>query len=209
MPKIKSEGDDKTVFYKGGAFKVRRDVYEPAEDTLLLADNLDVKREERVLELGTGCGILAILAAKAGAEVVGSDINPAALRCARDNASANGVSERIDFRLGHLFEPVLGECFDLVIFNPPYLPVEREEAIGGVLERAWEAGPDGREVIAAFLPGLPNHLVPKGRALLLQSSLSDISKTITALKSGGFQVNVVGKKVWFEELFLLSCKLSK
>jgi len=199
----------KTVFYKDSKFLVYPEVYEPAEDTFLLADNLDVRRGELVLELGTGCGLLVILAAKAAANVVATDISSAALECARTNAVANGVENCIDFRLGDLFEPVVGERFDLVIFNPPYLPTESEEVLHGPLDRAWQAGPDGRMVIDRFLNELPEHLTPKGRSIFLQSSLSDISKTLQNLKMNSFQVEIIREKLSFEELFLLRCRASK
>ena len=192
-----------TVYYKGKAFRVDPGVYEPAEDTFLLADNLKVHKGERVLELGTGCGLLAILAAGDGARVVAADISPVALTCARENAAAHGVADLIDFRLGNLFEPVKGERFNLVIFNPPYLPVRDEEALGTPLDLAWEAGPKGRAVIDPFLEGLPNHLMRGGHALFVQSSLSNIAKTLVALRTRGFKVEVVSRKLPFEELFLI------
>lgn len=201
--------DAKTVFYKDSTFLVYPEVYEPAEDTFLLADNLDVRRGELVLELGTGCGFLAILAAKAGANVVATDINPAALECARANAATNDVINDIEFRLGNLFEPVAEERFNLVIFNPPYLPIEPMEALDGPLDRAWEAGSDGRMVIDRFLREMPEHLKPKGRTIFVQSSLSDISKTLQTLETNGFQVDIIREKLSFEELFLLRCQASK
>lgn len=175
----------------------------------MLADNLDARPGEHVLELGTGCGLLAILAAKAGAKVTATDTNPAALECARANAITHGVVDRIDFRLGNLFDPVTGKRFDFVVFNPPYLPISRDEALGTPLDRAWEAGPDGRAVIDRFLRELPSHLKPNGRALFVQSSLTDISKTIQALKMSGFQVNVKRKKVAFEEIFCCNAFIPK
>jgi release factor glutamine methyltransferase len=197
------------AYYKEKAFEVAKNVYEPAEDTFLLADNLDVRKGERVLEFGTGCGLLAILAAKVGVQVVATDINPAALKCARANAVKHRVGDRIDFRLGDLFEPVVGEHFDLVIFNPPYLPVEPEEALCGPLDRAWEAGPDGRRIIDRFLREMPNHLTPNGRVLFVQSSLANISKTLRVLETSGFKVNTIHKKLPFEELFLLRCFIAQ
>ena len=196
-------GEGEVVFHGKDAFHVGPEVYEPAEDTFLLAENLDVNPGERVLELGTGCGLLAILAAKAGARVVATDINPAAVECAHANAAAHGVADRIDFRLGDLFEPVAGERFDLVVFNPPYLPVEPEEALDGPLDRAWEAGPDGRAAIDPFLRGLLNHLTNNGRALFVQSSLSNLDKTLREIGGLGLDVDIVRKRLPFEELFLL------
>lgn len=191
------------VYYKNKTFTIDPEVYEPAEDTFLLADNLDVRKGERVLELGTGCGLLAILAARAGARVVATDISPLALACARKNAVAHGASDLIDFRLGKLFEPVDGERFDLVIFNPPYLPVRDDEAIGNNIDLAWEAGPDGRAVIDPFLGELSSHLVEHGCALFVQSSLSNIAKTLFALRTRDFKVDFVSRKLPFEELFLI------
>jgi release factor glutamine methyltransferase len=191
------------MYYKEKAFDIAENVYEPAEDTFLLADNLDLHKGERVLELGTGCGLLAILAAKVGVQVVATDINPAALECARANAVKHRVEDLINFRSGDLFEPVVGERFDLVIFNPPYLPVEPEEALCGPLDRAWEAGLDGCRIIDRFLRELPNHLMPNGRVLFVQSSLANISKTLRVLEISGFKVNILHKKLPFEELSLL------
>jgi release factor glutamine methyltransferase len=196
-----------TVHYKGQKFRAEKGVYEPAEDTFLLADNLDVREGEHILELGTGCGLLAIQAAKSGARVVATDLNPAAVECARSNARANGVSRQIEFRLGDLFDPVKNECFDLIAFNPPYLPVPRGGELCTSLDRAWEGGPDGRAVIDRFLDGLPEHLEPRGRALFVQSSLSDIGKTLRTLKANGLRAEIAAReKLSFEELFLVRAR---
>lgn len=193
----------KVMFYREDVFRVDSKVYEPAEDTFLLADNLGECSGKRVLELGTGCGLIAALAAKSGAQVIATDVNQAALKCALANASVHGVANRIDFRLGSLFDPVTGERFDLVVFNPPYLPTEPKETLGTPIDLAWEAGPDGRAVIDPFLEGLSNHLTKGGRALFVQSSLSNLDKTIQKLCEYGFEVDIIRKKLPFEELFLL------
>ena len=74
----------------------------------------------RTLDLGTGCGIQALLAAKHSEWVVATDVNPRALAFAAFNAALNGV-EGIEFRLGDGFAPVQGESFDLIVSNPPYV----------------------------------------------------------------------------------------
>ncbi|MEM3519114.1 MAG: class I SAM-dependent methyltransferase [Candidatus Hadarchaeales archaeon] len=195
----------KIVYWRELRFSVLPDVYEPAEDTFFLAENLEVRAGEKVLELGTGCGMLAVIAAKAGGNVVATDINPVAIECARRNAAANGVDGKIDFRIGDLFKPVKGERFNQIIFNPPYLPTDPEEAKGGWLEKAWDGGVDGRRVIERFLQEFPEHLELGGRAVFVQSSLSDIPKTIQMLKLSGLKFNFLQKKLPFEELFLFRC----
>lgn len=193
----------KVVWFAGKRFRVYPEVYEPAEDTFMLAESLDARLGERALELGTGCGLLAVLMALAGAQVVATDVNPRALACARVNARAHGVEQSVDLRLGDLFEPVRGERFDLVVFNPPYLPVR--EPRGGELERAWEGGPDGRKVIDRFLDGLPQHLSSRGRAMFVHSSLAKPELTARGLELKGLRFKVSKRRLWFEELWLFQC----
>ena len=81
---------------------------------------LAVRRSVRAaLDLGTGCGIQALLAAKHAERVVATDVNPRALRFAAFNAALNGVD--VELREGDLFAPVAGERFDLIVSNPPYV----------------------------------------------------------------------------------------
>ena len=74
----------------------------------------------RALDLGTGCGIQALLAAKHAERVVATDVNPRALAFAAFNLRLNGV-DNVELRLGDAFEPVAGERFDLIVANPPYV----------------------------------------------------------------------------------------
>lgn len=115
----------KKLLFKGYVFFVDEKVYWPAEDTFLLAENMKVKENDVVLDMGTGCGILAVLAAENAKKVVAVDINPYAIKCAEKNAEINGFEEKIEFRLGDLFRPIRSnEKFDLIVFNAPYLPSE-------------------------------------------------------------------------------------
>lgn len=79
----------------------------------------DVRPGLRVLDMGTGCGVSALLAARAGSEVVAADVNPKAVECARANAERNGLTAQITFVHGDLFQGVEGD-FDLIIFDPPF-----------------------------------------------------------------------------------------
>jgi hypothetical protein len=78
------------------------------------------RRVPRALDVGTGCGIQALLAAKHAGHVVATDVNPRALAFARFNARLNAI-DNVELRLGHSFEPVEGERFDLIVANPPYV----------------------------------------------------------------------------------------
>jgi HemK-related putative methylase len=119
----------------------------------------------RVLDLGTGSGLGAVAAARAGAQVTATDINPDAVRCAQVNALIHHLDQRIDARVGDLFDPVQGERFDLVLFNPPYYRGRPRD----LPDAAWRS-PDAFD---RFLQQLPAHLTPDGRAFVVLSTDGD------------------------------------
>ena len=198
----------KKAYFKDHVFEVDEHVYEPAEDTFLVAEKLDTKKDDIVLEIGTGCGILAILAAKTAKKVVAIDINPYAIECTKRNAKNKNLLKRIDFRQGNLFEPIKnGEQFSLIIFNSPYLPSEPDEEKSWI-GKAWAGGKTGRQVIDPFIASAPDYLATNGRILLVQSSLSDVKKTIKMFDELNFQAKVVSElKFPFESIVLIEAKL--
>jgi release factor glutamine methyltransferase len=200
-------GHPKKLFIEGCVFFVDERVYEPAEDTFLLAENLKVEEKETVLDVGTGCGVLAVLAAKKAKKVVAIDINPYAIACAQKNAKMNGVEEKMEFRLGDLFQPIRSnETFSLIFFNAPYLPSEPYEARSWI-GRAWAGGPSGRKVVDRFILGAPEFLTINGRILLVQSSLSDIDKTLERFDETGLKAKIVAEvKFPFESIVLIEAK---
>jgi release factor glutamine methyltransferase len=197
----------KRVFFGKYVFEVYPDVYEPAEDTFLLANNLSANDGASVLDMGTGCGVLAVLAAEEASTVVAVDINPHAVACTRRNAELNGVKTEIEVRLGDLFEAVgAAEKFDVILFNSPYLPVERDEGTSWV-EKAWAGGETGRAVIDKFIEQASAHLRVGGRILLVQSSLSDVEETLRRLRRHALHAAVVDEeKVDFERIVLVEAK---
>ena len=104
--------------YAGCVFRVPEGVQPPKAGSLLFCRHLHARAGERMLEIGAGLGLAAVLAARAGASVVATDVVPAAVEVVRLNAALNGVS--IDARLGDCYAPVTGERFDLVCSNPPH-----------------------------------------------------------------------------------------
>ena len=198
----------KKAYFKNYVFRVDEHVYEPAEDTFLIAEKLTVTKDDVVLEVGTGCGILAVLAAKKAKSVVAVDVNPNAIECASRNAHTNGVKERIEFRRGDLFQSIKkDERFSIILFNSPYLPSEPDEE-NSWIGKAWAGGPNGRQVIDRFIADAPHWLADGGRILLVQSSLSNIDRTIEMFSDLGLNAMVVAQvKVPFENIVLVEAKL--
>jgi release factor glutamine methyltransferase len=168
-------------------------VFRPVSDGWLLARELAVRAwpGARVLDPFTGSGILAIAAAREGAEAVAVDISRRAVVCARLNARLNGV--RIRALRGDLFGPVRGERFDLIAANPPYLPAPGKPRPRGAA-RAWDAGPDGRALLDRFCREAPEQLRPGGEILLVHSSVSDPERSARLLGAAGLEVRVAASR---------------
>jgi len=199
----------KKVFFANHVFCVNDNVYEPAEDSFLFAENLTVNHEDRVVDVGTGCGILGILAAEKAAEVFAIDINPFAVQCAKENAKLSHVAKRMLFIQGDLLAPIkIGKEFDLILFNAPYVPSEESEGRSW-LERAWAGGLSGRKTIDNFIHEAPRHLRPHGEILLMQSTLSDVEETLRSFEERGLSVDVVARQnlPLFETISLIKARL--
>jgi len=147
--------------YAGCVFRVPEGVQPPKAGSRFFCRHLGVRAGERVLELGAGLGLGAVLAARAGAAVVATDVVPAAVEIIRVNAALNGVS--VDARLGDCYAPVAGERFDLVCSNPPQMPTPPGRARNDATAAADNGGIDGWELLDRIIAGAPAHLAPAGR----------------------------------------------
>lgn len=144
------------------------EVYQPAADSRLLADVAceHVEASDLVLDVGTGSGYVADrLHGETGATVVGSDPNPLACR--------EAVTVGLPVVRGDLVTPFDAGAFDVVCFNPPYLPTPPDEEWGDWMSDALSGGEDGRAVIEPFLDTVPRVLATDGAVFLLVSTLTD------------------------------------
>lgn len=181
---------------------VETEVYEAAEDSHLLARAAVVRAEsgDLVLDVGTGSGYVAVTVAETtGARVLGSDLNPHACRRARE---AGVEAVRAD-----LVAPFRDATFDLVTFNPPYLPTPEAEGRDDWMERALSGGESGREVVEPFLDTVRRVLDPDGRVLLVVSSLTGIDAVRERARTNGLTTRVVEEESFpFERLVVLSLR---
>lgn len=154
-------------------FRVTRDVLIPRPETehavervLQLAAGFAAPR---IVDVGTGSGAIAVAVACniPAAIVTATDLSPAALAIARENAARNRMGERVRFLHGDLLEPVAGECFDIVVSNPPYV-AQSDRATLAVEVREFEparalfAGDDGLAIYRRLVPQAFASLAPGG-----------------------------------------------
>jgi release factor glutamine methyltransferase len=169
-------------------------VHRPISDTWLLADRM---REElaagrrTVVDMCTGTGALAIVAAREGAEAAAVDVSRRALASVRMNAALNGV--RVEALRGDLFEPVHGRRFDLIVTNPPYVPGSSDRLPERGIERAWYAGLGGRVLVDRICAGAVDHLTPGGVVLIVHSSINDEEETVRRLSEAGLDASVASR----------------
>jgi ribosomal protein L3 glutamine methyltransferase len=134
----------------------------------LIGDPSDV---ETVLDLCTGSGCLAILAARhfPGAAIDAVDISKDALEVAARNVADHGLEDRIGLHRGDLFKPLGDARYDLIISNPPYVDAEGMAALPRECRAepklAFDGGADGLDIVKRIIDQAPRHLTAQGGLL--------------------------------------------
>lgn len=147
----------------------------------------EVKPDDRVLDMGTGSGVNAILAAIRGADVVAVDVNPHAVGAARANAVRNGVADRVEIRRSDLFSEVEGR-FDLVVFDPPFRWMKpRDWAEASITDEDYRT-------LTAFFAGVRDHLAEDGRILVFFGTTADIGYLEQLIAGNGLTSRVVARR---------------
>ncbi|WMW22496.1 class I SAM-dependent methyltransferase [Methanolobus mangrovi] len=192
-----------TIKHRNAMIRLADQVYEPAEDSYLLADTaLELINDDmNVLEIGTGTGFVsAVLKANRNIRLVGTEISPLAASCAKSNG--------IDVIRTDMFTGLKARNqFDVVIFNPPYLPTSDDEKVPGWLNYAFDGGINGRKDIKPFMEQVRNYLKPDGMILLLVSSLTGIKEVMQEMEQYGFSPQTIARdKCSFEELVVIKAK---
>lgn len=170
-------------------------VYRPQADTALLAAALsrEVVPGSDVLDVGTGSGALALYAARLGARVEAVDVSWRALAAARLNALRAG--HRIEVHRRDICRPggpAGGRSYDLVISNPPYVPAPAAARASTAhrAARAWDAGPDGRQILDPLCAAAAELLRPRGVLLMVHSALCGPQRTVDRLTGLGLSAEI-------------------
>jgi len=185
-------------------------VYEPAEDTYLLADTLHSEATflktrflgcaPFVVEVGCGTGAalctLTSILGKTSAMYLGTDVNPLAARTCRRNLQENRAAalDVVRTDLVAALSPRLDGQLDVLVFNPPYVPTPSEEVGGTAIAASWAGGLHGREVLDRLLPLLGNLASSRGVVYILAVRENKPAEICNALASVGFSPSIISCK---------------
>jgi release factor glutamine methyltransferase len=188
----------------GFRLTVRPTVFHPrffvsSERFAAFIDGLDL-RGKRVIDVGTGTGILALAAARAGAEnVVAADINPNAALNADENARSNGLGGRVVGLCSNLLAALAPRpLFDVILSSPPKHAGEPRD----LTDRGWHAGPAYRDVAALF-DQARERLKPGGRLYVMVSSDSDLDLFGKLIDKAGFRAKLAHEYSILIESFII------
>lgn len=190
----------------GFTFTVRPTVFNPADFIsskvfISYIKTLDLKGC-KILDMGSGSGVVSIIAASKGADCIACDINPVAIRCITENALQNNFSKQVIAVESDLFESlrnIYHSDYDIIFFNPPYYKGNPNNNF----ERAFKGGPK-LEVIDRFLTDAKNFLAPSGRLCLLISSDMDLDDFYNRLKNTGYSYKILhSNKKFFETFYII------
>ena len=180
--------------YEGCTFRIAPGVQAPKAGSIFFCRHLGVAAGERVLEIGCGAGFAAVLAARAGARVVATDVRPEAVVCTRENVARNGVDDRVDVRLGDGYRPVAGERFDLVATSPPQMPTPPERERDDAEAAADNGGADGWRLLERLIREAPAHLAPGGRFVFTMFGFLGLDGARRRLRAVGLVPDVVARE---------------
>lgn len=190
--------------YKNLKGIVNPDVFHPqfTISTRLLLDFIDQQdlKEQQVLELGCGTGLISVYAALKGAKVLASDINQSALTNARLNANNNHI--KINTVFSDLFQDISSQVFDYIIINPPYYPKHPKNEI----EKAWYCGEDFEyfhDLFTTIHPYFNEH----SKVIMILSEDCDVQQIQEIAKVNRIVFQLLEKKKkWGEENYLFQLK---
>jgi release factor glutamine methyltransferase len=193
----------------GFRLRVRPTVFHPriflsSEYFAEFIDGLDLSGKS-VADVGTGSGILALAAARAGAaSVLAVDINPNAVLCAQENAKANGFGDRVSAaRMDLLSEIPPYPLFDVILSSPPKHAGEPRD----LADWGWHAGPQYRNVAGLF-DQARERLKPDGRLYVMVSSDSDLDLFGRLINEAGFHARLaVERSLYIESMLLYELRL--
>lgn len=180
----------KLIPYFDKTFFVYPTVFQPFDDSAPLIKNLKISAHEKVLDVCTGSGIIAIFAALKGAkEVLAVDINPIAIKSARKNAKRFKVNKKVKFRVSNMFSAIKeNEKFDVITGNLPFMNKKARDCVEAT---QWDTNLHCHKELFKHAK---KHLNKNGRMYLAQASFGAVKEMQKLAKKAGFKVKLLAKK---------------
>lgn len=180
-------------------------VYPPAEDSYLLMDVIEIDDSDCVLEAGCGCGLITTAIARIAKCVVATDISRMALENTKRNLRKNTRRDNWNLVQANLLTPLKEiRNFSVILFNPPYLPVED---VRTELDHAFVGGKTGIEITIRFLKQARKRIQKDGVIYTIASSIADVDGLLKSIDNIGLKGEIVyRKRMFFEELLVLKAK---
>lgn len=187
---------ENSFLYKGYKLIIDPEVISPHTGTILLANHLPhyIRKEDVVLDLGTGSGLLGIVAAGKAKKVMATDISYPSVLCAKKNALRNRVEKNLMLIATDMFSGLRKSSFDLIVGNIPMMPTPKEANLHDPLSTAKDGGRDGRYFLDRMISEGINYLRPKAKLLFQQFDFLDKEKTLEIMKSKGFKAEIIDEK---------------
>lgn len=183
------------AFWKNFELRIFESVYDPSEDSFLLADALPELQGKTFLDLGCGSGIQSVAAASKGCtNITAVDANDLAVHNVQFNMIEHFPNQFIQAIQSNWFEKLGGKKFDVIAFNPPYVPSE------GKADIRLDGGKTGRDPLDNILAQADGYLNPNGMIFFLQTNINDENLTIQKWGKKWALEKVAEKRIFFEEL---------
>ena len=198
--KLRQKHGPHSVEVAGRTYVVSPEVFNPKFfiTSEFMAEHISVSGEDEVLDIGTGSGIQAITAGQVARKVVAVDINPEAVRCARENVKLNGLEDTISVLEGDLFSPLpLGSKFSVILLTPPYLEGRPRSNLDHALYDPHKS------LAKRFFTGAKAYLNPDGYVQMLYSSIADPGSVLRMAGQLGWDHSVLAKKKALLETFFI------
>ncbi len=181
-------------------------VYEPAEDTYMVIDNLHIiKKQSKILDLGSGSGALGIMAYPYAKRIISIDFSPFAVENTKWNFKKNNMYQKSNVIQANYLEKLpINYKFDVILFNPPYLPDSNEDTQDKWLRKSWAIGKGIDAINGAFKQNIQYIIKPNGFVLMISSSITQLDKVFSIIERYRFKARIIDKKSYFlEKLYLI------
>lgn len=178
-------------------FEIYEGVYTPSEDTFLLLSMIKLEGHEKILEVGCGSGIISLHCSAHGCIVLSVDKDEKCLKNTEINAKKNDLD--ISVKKSDLFSNINEDDWDVIIFNPPYLP--KDDILPE--DHRWDGGKRGDEIVVKFLEEAEDYLKKDGKSFICYSSLSPTERIEAVIEERYEIANLEKKEFFFETLYCL------